>query len=33
MTRTTSFRGVFETSAALRSEFYDLAGLRRGAHE
>ncbi len=28
MTRTTAFRGAFETNAALRAEFYDLAGLR-----
>jgi GTP cyclohydrolase IA len=27
MTRTTAFRGAFEKSAALRTEFYDLAGL------
>jgi GTP cyclohydrolase I len=33
MTRTTAFRGAFETSAALRAEFYDLAGLRRGVRE
>jgi GTP cyclohydrolase I len=31
VTRTTAFRGAFETNAALRTEFYDLAGLRRGA--
>lgn len=30
VTRTTAFRGVFERDAALRGEFYDLAGLRRG---
>jgi GTP cyclohydrolase I len=28
MTRTTAFRGAFETDAALRAEFYDLSGLR-----
>lgn len=28
VTRTTAFRGAFETNAALRAEFYDLAGLR-----
>jgi GTP cyclohydrolase IA len=33
MTRTTAFRGAFETSAALRSEFYDLAGLGRGVRD
>jgi GTP cyclohydrolase I len=33
MTRTTAFRGAFETNPALRAEFYDLAGLRRGAHD
>jgi GTP cyclohydrolase IA len=31
MTRTTAFRGVYETDAALRSEFYDISGLRRGS--
>jgi GTP cyclohydrolase I len=30
MTRTTAFRGVYETDAALRAEFYHLAGLERG---
>ena len=30
-TRTTAFRGVFERDPALRSEFYDVSGLRRGA--
>jgi GTP cyclohydrolase IA len=30
MTRTTAFRGGYETSPALRAEFYDLAGLQRG---
>jgi len=30
VTRTTAFRGVFERDPALRGEFYDLAGLRRG---
>ena len=33
MTRTTAFRGGYETSAALRSEFYDLAGLQRGVRD
>ena len=33
VTRTTAFRGAFETSAALRSEFYDLAGLGRGVRD
>ena len=33
MTRTTAFRGAFETNANLRAEFYDLAGLRRGIRE
>ena len=33
MTRTTAFRGAFETSSALRAEFYDLAGLRRGVRD
>jgi GTP cyclohydrolase I len=33
MTRTTAFRGAFETNAALRGEFYDLAGLQRGIRE
>ncbi|HJP72034.1 MAG TPA: GTP cyclohydrolase I [Candidatus Limnocylindria bacterium] len=31
MTRTTAFRGVYEKDAALRSEFYDISGLRRGS--
>jgi GTP cyclohydrolase IA len=31
MTRTTAFRGVYETDPALRSEFYDISGLRRGS--
>ena len=30
MTRTTAFRGVYENDPALRSEFYDISGLRRG---
>lgn len=30
ITRTTAFRGAYERDPALRSEFYDLAGLRRG---
>ena len=33
MTRTTAFRGAYETSAPLRSEFYDLAGLQRGVRD
>jgi GTP cyclohydrolase I len=33
MTRTTAFRGAYETSPALRAEFYDLCGLGRGVHE
>jgi GTP cyclohydrolase I len=33
MTRTTAFRGVFEANAALRAEFYDLAGMGRRAHD
>ena len=33
MTRTTAFRGAFETNAALRGEFYDLAGLQRGVRD
>jgi GTP cyclohydrolase IA len=33
MTRTTAFRGAYETSAGLRSEFYDLAGLQRGVRD
>jgi GTP cyclohydrolase I len=33
VTRTTAFRGAYETSAALRSEFYDLAGLGRGVRD
>ena len=33
MTRTTAFRGAYETSAPLRSEFYDLAGLGRGVRD
>ena len=31
ITRTTAFRGVYERDPALRGEFYDLAGLRRGS--
>jgi GTP cyclohydrolase I len=31
MTRTTAFRGVYERDPALRTEFYALAGLGRGA--
>ena len=30
MTRTTAYRGTYETDAALRSEFFDIAGVRRG---
>ena len=30
-TRTTAFRGVYARQADLRSEFFDIAGLRRGA--
>jgi GTP cyclohydrolase I len=33
MTRTTAFRGAYEKSAALRSEFYDLSGLQRGVRD
>ncbi len=33
MTRTTAFRGAYETNSALRAEFYDLSGLGRGVHE
>jgi len=33
MTRTTAFRGGYETSPALRAEFYDLAGLQRGVRD
>jgi GTP cyclohydrolase I len=33
MTRTTAFRGAYETSPALRSEFYDLSGLARGVRD
>ena len=33
MTRTTAFRGGYATSPALRSEFYDLAGLQRGVRD
>jgi GTP cyclohydrolase I len=33
MTRTTAFRGAFETNPALRAEFYHLAGLQRGTIE
>jgi GTP cyclohydrolase I len=29
-TRTTAYRGVYETDAALRSEFYTVAGIGRG---
>jgi GTP cyclohydrolase I len=30
VTRTTAYRGVFEEDASLRSEFFDIGGLRRG---
>ena len=30
-TRTTAYRGVYERDAALRSEFFEMAGLRRSA--
>ena len=30
MTRTTAYRGTYETDGALRSEFFDMSGLRRG---
>jgi GTP cyclohydrolase IA len=33
MTRTTAFRGAYETNGSLRSEFYDLAGLGRGVRD
>ena len=33
MTRTTAFRGAYATNAALRAEFYDLAGLQRGVRD
>jgi GTP cyclohydrolase I len=33
MTRTTAFRGAYETSPALRAEFYDLSGLQRGVRD
>jgi GTP cyclohydrolase I len=29
-TRTTAYRGTYETDPALRGEFFDLSGLRRG---
>ena len=28
-TRTTAYRGVYETDAALRAEFFDIAGISR----
>lgn len=31
MTRTTAYRGTYERDAGLRSEFFDMAGLRGGA--
>jgi GTP cyclohydrolase I len=30
MTRTTAYRGTYERDATLRSEFFDISGLRRG---
>jgi len=30
MTRTTAYRGTYETDPALRSEFFDISGVRRG---
>jgi GTP cyclohydrolase I len=33
VTRTTAFTGAYETSAALRAEFYDLSGLQRGVRD
>ena len=30
MTRTTAYRGAYETDPALRSEFFDISGIRRG---
>jgi len=30
MTRTTAYRGTYERDGSLRSEFFDMAGLRRG---
>lgn len=30
MTRTTAYRGTYENDPALRSEFFDMSGLRRG---
>ncbi len=30
MTRTTAYRGTYERDATLRSEFFDMSGLRRG---
>ena len=30
MTRTTAYRGSYANDAALRSEFFDMSGLRRG---
>ena len=33
MTRTTAFTGAYTTNGALRSEFYDLAGLQRGVRD
>jgi GTP cyclohydrolase I len=33
MTRTTAFRGAYETNPALRAEFYDLSGLQRGVRD
>jgi len=30
MTRTTAYRGTYESNPALRSEFFDISGIRRG---
>jgi GTP cyclohydrolase I len=30
-TRTTGYRGVYETDPALRREFFEVAGIHRGA--
>jgi GTP cyclohydrolase I len=30
MTRTTAYRGTYENNPALRSEFFDISGIRRG---
>lgn len=31
MTRTTAYRGTYENDPSLRSEFFDISGIRRGA--